>query len=301
MRAIGIDIGGSGVKAAQVGPGGRAEAIGVQRYDEPTRAHVREAIVAAMGGAMGEAIDGPRSGDDLRVGLCLPGVFDAKRAVVVQALNLPDLEGVGPGDLLPGELLERARGVRIVTDARAAAHDVWVRDRLGGRLAAISLGTGVGLSVLDDGRPLQVCGESPGHLGQIDVGRCGGRSATGPDGGADTLEAFIGLAALRARFGQRIEAGLDGIGMEEAAMVALVRALRVVHAIYRPDHVRLLGGVGVRLGPMIEQIREAVGRGLTRVARPAWTLAAGTSEHHAAMGAARLALESAPGSGGVGL
>jgi hypothetical protein len=70
---------------------------------------------------------------------------------------------------------------------------------------------------------------------------------------------------------------------------ALVRAIRIAHAIYRPLHVCLTGGVGIRLKPLVAEIRAAVEKDLTSVARPGWTLTTGESDYHAACGVARYA------------
>jgi hypothetical protein len=57
----------------------------------------------------------------------------------------------------------------------------------------------VGASVLDEGgKFLHVSGESPGHFGQLDVS-LETDPPIGPDGGAGSLEAYIGTAALIAR------------------------------------------------------------------------------------------------------
>ena len=58
---------------------------------------------------------------------------------------------------------------------------------------------------------------------------------------------------------------------------------------YRPHHVTLLGGVGIRLKDLIEPIQRAVDTNLTGIARKDWTLSSGESDFHAASGAARLA------------
>ena len=206
----------------------------------------------------------------------------------------PGLEGLDPRRLVEALLSSPARIV-CVTDAYAAAHAWWSRHRATGRLLAISLGTGVGAAVLDDGEPLHVSGESPGHLGQIDVGPCGGQgdggceSAIGPDGVQITLEAFVGGAALQRRFGAEPLAALAGLPMDDGFFVALARAIRVAHAIYRPDEVALLGGVGAALAPRIEALDGLVRTGLTAIAKPHARLRAGDSPFLAATGAARLA------------
>jgi len=60
-------------------------------------------------------------------------------------------------------------------------------------------GGGVGGWGVDGGgKFLHVSGESPGHFGQLDVS-LDGEAPVGPDGGAGSLEAYIGTAALIAR------------------------------------------------------------------------------------------------------
>lgn len=291
MRSVGIDIGGSSVKVA-VFEGGRMVASGHSpRYARPGAEEVALAVAAAL--PLGEpgGIDG--------VGLCVPGVVDAASRRLVASVNMPGLVGA---DL--GALVARATGAaaapRIVSDARAAAHDYWCssaeRGRpLPGRLLAISLGTGVGACVLDEGRPLAVTGASSGHLGQIDVSvhEPGRAVPIGPDGMAGSVEAYIGLPALAARYGPDVRAALAGIGVREAPIRALVRCIRVAVAIYRPDHVALLGGVGLALGNLTPAIYDRCCEDLTALARPGWTLSAGHTDLHAAIGAARLAAEPA--------
>ena len=74
-------------------------------------------------------------------------------------------------------------------------------------------------------------------------------------------------------------------------MRALARALRCAHALYRPQRIALLGGVGVRFGRHVPALRAMTADGLTVLARPGWTLETGDDDHHAARGAARLAGE----------
>jgi predicted NBD/HSP70 family sugar kinase len=149
----------------------------------------------------------------------------------------------------------------------------------------LTLGTGVGASVVDaGGKFLHVSGESPGHFGQLDVS-LESEPPVGPDGGAGSLEAYIGTAALIARYGDANVVGKWGVG--DPPVRALVRAIRIAHAIYRPQHVCLTGGIGVRLGGIVPEIKAMVGERLTRVAREGWTLFTGENDYHAACGVAR--------------
>lgn len=287
MNAIGIDVGGSRVKAAAIDADGAVRTARSENYRRPSLGELRAAIAVCLDHL---GVDRDRPPD--AVGLCLPGRLAGDGRSVAQAVNLPALEGVPFADLLG---LGIARHPRVVSDAHAAAHDLWCTDRPPGRLLALSLGTGVGACVLDEGVPLRCTGAGPGHLGQIDVGTFGDVPAPlGPDGGRGTLEGYIGLNALAARFGDGVEQALATLDDQDPALLALARAIRIAHAIFRPRTVALLGGIGVRLAPRLDGIRRTIGQELTRVADPDWTLMSGRHDHHAAIGAARLALAGSP-------
>ena len=72
-------------------------------------------------------------------------------------------------------------------------------------------------------------------------------------------------------------------------MLALARTIRICHAIYRPQHVCLAGGIGIRIGRLLPDLRTLVERDLTRLAREGWTLSVGDHDFHAAIGVAKLA------------
>jgi hypothetical protein len=142
--------------------------------------------------------------------------------------------------------------------------------------------------VVDEGgRFLHVSGESPGHIGQVDVTLDDGTPPPiGPDGGAGSLEAYIGAAALGEIYGEN---WVNEIDASDPPVRALVRAIRIAHAVYRPNHVCLTGGVGIRLKALLPEIKAKVEENLTQVARAGWTLMVGESDYHAAAGAARWA------------
>jgi predicted NBD/HSP70 family sugar kinase len=153
----------------------------------------------------------------------------------------------------------------------------------------LAIGTGVGAAVLDDGKPLSVDGDSPGHFGQLDVS-IEGHPAVGPDGGAGSLEGYLGAAALARCYGADPASWPAQMRVEDPPMRALVRAIRIAHALFRPHHVCLAGGVGIRLAGFAPALRLAVAEQLTDIARPDWTLTTGDSDFHAAQGAAKLAV-----------
>ena len=280
MLALGLDIGGTRVKAAWVGAGAPGRATGKSgRYARPDRRR----LVEALRSAMPPAGRGPDA-----VGICCPGLADAEGRVV-ESVNVPGLcadggslrdlvaEAVG-GDLAPAR----------ATDAHATAVDA--ADRLGlvGRTLLLAVGTGVGACVLDRatpgeaGAPLRVDGDSPGHFGQLDV-RLGEHPPIGPDGGAGGLEAYLGTRPLRRR-------PPETLGADHDAVRALARAVRIGHALYRPHHVVIAGGVGLRLAHLHDDLRRLIDTDLTQIARRGWGLHFGTDDFHAARGAARLAL-----------
>lgn len=284
MAHLGLDIGGTSVKAALLGPDGNVRAVARSReYARPS--------IDALLDAVAEAVP-PCDTPIQSVGLCIPGLLDAAKTRVEYSANLPALQ-----ELPLREIIRRALTLRslhtperlaVHADAAAAAYGYWWNTRPQGRLLALSLGTGVGAAVLDDGVFLRVSAESPGHIGQLDVS-LDDHAPLGPDQGRGGLEAYIGAPALRRSLGDDFAARLATLDAAAAPIRALARALRICHAIYRPHEIALLGYVGISLAPAADALRAAVSTDLTRVARPEWRLRFADSPHLAAEGVARLA------------
>ncbi|HEY7090539.1 MAG TPA: ROK family protein [Tepidisphaeraceae bacterium] len=284
---LGVDIGGTSVKTA-LWVGSTCVRTGQSPfYARPTTDQLLAAIRAAVGSAARELGT---------VGLCVPGLLDADRRVVTLSVNVPGLAGYQLDQLVPQALglptEPSDRQTTISNDATASAYDIFQTRKLTGRLLVIALGTGVGAAVLDDGIPLRVEGDSPGHIGQMDVS-IAGSEVIGPDGGAGGLEGYIGAPALRRRLGPDLTAGLRDMAADDPAILALVRALRICHAIYRPQHICLCGGVGIRLRHLLRAIYEKTADRLTSVSRSGWSLDCGIDDFHAARGAAQLAAAAA--------
>lgn len=282
---LGIDIGGTAVKVALLSGD---ECVWTARSFEYIRPDT-QTLVAAVGQTLRQTPEVPIES----VGLCLPGAYSATLDQIEVSVNVPGIIGVPLAKLIEGcgraDMATANRGV--CSDAHAAAFDVFATRGLSGRLMGVSLGTGVGACVLDDGSPLRVSGQSSGHFGQIDVSLNvdGEAEPIAPDGGRGGLEGYIGLPALVRRYGESLYAQPSPLSIDAPPVRALMRALRIAHAIYRPQHVCLLGGVGVQLAALAPAMHAAVSTQLTSVARPDWSLSAGTDGFHAARGAARLA------------
>ncbi|MEO0630104.1 MAG: hypothetical protein AAFY46_05175, partial [Planctomycetota bacterium] len=170
-----------------------------------------------------------------------------------------------------------------VSDATAALVDWQAESGEQGRSVGIAIGTGVGLCVMDGDRVAEWTGSGAGHLGQVDVTVGDPESApVGPDGGRGGLEAYVGARAIEAAGG-----GARAFAPGAPGLIAMARAIRICHAIYWPDVVVLLGGVGIRLAE-VDALETLVRRDLTSVAQADWKLAFGRDGFHAARGAARL-------------
>lgn len=281
MNALGIDIGGTSVKAAIVRDGSAVWTGRSARYAMPTRDQLTAAVVSVVAARPAD------TGKIDAAGLCAPGLLNRAERTITHSVNLPSLVGLRLDDIVAAAV-GRALASSLLHDTHAAAYDLYVSRKITGRLLVLVLGTGVGAAVLDEGGPLCVDGESPGHFGQMDVS-IEGDPVIGPDGGAGSLEGYIGSPALAARYGPGFFDRLPTLDAHEPPLRALARAVRIGHALYRPHHVCLAGAIGNQLRPLLPRLRETIQRHLTRIARPAWTLATGDHDFHAALGAARLA------------
>lgn len=279
MTSLGIDIGGTSVKLALLREGQVVWTGQSPFYHRPDTAALIEAIRQAAAGRDASA--------DV-AGLCVPGLLDPIRRRITLSVNVPGLMDIVLDDLIERSLGKGVGELRIINDAVATATDLIVARRLGGRVCSIAIGTGVGMGVLDDGKPLFIEGASPGHIGQVDVSLDDGEEVIGPDGGRGSLEGYLGVPAIARRYGS-VEAWLPAATVSDPPIRALVRALRICHAIYRPQHVLLMGGIGIRLRRLASEIKAACDDRLTSVAFKGWTLECGESDLHAARGAAYLA------------
>ncbi|HRK31603.1 MAG TPA: ROK family protein [Tepidisphaeraceae bacterium] len=296
MISLGIDIGGTSAKLALIecpGGGGSLTPSSAPSTASPTKTHwtAQSPFYArpdtnSLVNALRQAVQGKSLACDF-AGICVPGLLDRERRMITLSVNVPGLMNVTLDEIVRRAFGDAVPAVQIINDAVATATDAIAAKRLNGRVMSIAIGTGVGMGVLDDGIPLMIEGASPGHIGQIDVS-IEGHECIGPDGGRGSLEGYIGVPVLVARYGST-DAFLQSADADQPPIRALVRAIRIGHAIYRPNHVLLVGGIGTRLRRIGQQIKSACDDHLTSVARPDWQLHFGEHDFHAAQGAARLA------------
>lgn len=284
MTALGVDIGGTSVKVAAHDAGGAWRTATSDRYASPSPDTVRSAIQQGVA-SLDLADHAPAT-----VGLCLPGVLDDRGERIAYAANLPELGGLEVRRLLPDAL--GAGPVRVFADALCAGVGVWLGEPVSGRLLTLAMGAGVGACLLESGRPVTLDGRGAGHVGQLDVS-LSDHAPIGPDGGRGSLEAYVGAPALVARFGDKLSGALASLDGQDPVLRALARAIRICHAIYTPDHIRLCGGVGAMLAPSAPALRSLVEQDLTLVSRERWSLACVDDLHLGAKGAAHLGAQPA--------
>ena len=236
--AVGIDVGGTHLRAARVDASGVVGPV-LRRRSEVDDA---DALVGALVAVLEELGEGP--GPGLPVGLGMAGLVDREGRLrygpnvgvreVPLAARLRD--ALGPG-----------RVVRVVNDASAA---VVGEHRVGAArghddVVLLTLGTGVGGGVVIDGRLLEGAHGFAGELGHLIIHE-DGRDA--PSGVRGTVEAYTSGTAI-AREAE--EATADGVTGARALDAPGVLAAATAGERWALD---VLEQVGVRLGITIASV-----------------------------------------------
>lgn len=196
--AIGIDLGGTNIKAALIH---RDTAARLTSLSRPTRdgefADGRPAFALCIRDMVRE-LEAQAGAERLPVGLCAPGLAHPKGRYI---------------DWMPGRMhgLEKfdwpaflGREAHIINDAHAALlGEVWTGAARGCQdVFMITLGTGVGGAVLSGGRLLKGFTGRGGHLGHISIDAHAPRDIFNTPG---SLESFLGNKTLHERCGGRYE------------------------------------------------------------------------------------------------
>lgn len=300
--AWGVDVGGTECKVGVVDGRGRVRA---ERRFASSR--VPEETVAEIARACREVAD-EAGAEVLRLGMGVPGPLDLEKGVIIQAPNL------GWRDVPMRDRVAEAVGCPVVldNDANAAAFgEAWVGSGRGARvLLLVTLGTGVGGGVVEEGRVFHGArglAVEIGHQVIVPEGRscpCGKRGCVEAyfSGHALTEQAEERRAGGRIRGDDPIEhralfaAYVDGgSGVREWMDRAIdVLAAGVAHAgvLFDPDRIVFTGG----LTRSWEAYRERLVAGILDGLKPAGPSAEGIGLTSLAgqagvIGAAGLALE----------
>jgi len=201
-----------------------------------------------------QAARGAGSSRLLGVGVVMPGPFDVEGMSSVGPATLPGWAGVDPVSLF-----SRATGHHVVVvenDATAAA----VGERLHGAgrqlrgFCYLYFGVGLGLGVIQDGRPLRGAFGNAGEIGHVGVVP---RNREGLYGPAGALERFVSVFALRERLAaagvhvanlediQRLHDAGDPTLAEWIALAAdyLAPTVAMLENIFDPETVIFGGGL----------------------------------------------------------
>lgn len=192
-RAVGIDLGGTAIKAGAISETGtildrRSAPVDAREGPAPLLDRIAE-IARSLG-----AKD--------RLGLGSPGVFDRGRGTILEAPNLRFLEGIALCEELGRRLDLRADAVRLENDANAAAlGEQWIGAGKGAEdLVLVTLGTGVGGGIVLGGRLFTGPGGMAGEIGHVVVDPGGVICGCGARG---CLETLASATAARRRAAER--------------------------------------------------------------------------------------------------
>ena len=191
MCYVGIDLGGSSIKAVAVAADGSA----LGRARRPTPGGSAEAVLTAMAEAGREAAGRRRIAG---VGAALPGVVDMAQG---EALFLPNLPGDWHKRPVTLELGARLQApVALLNDVRAAAYgELRVGAGRGCRdFVMLAVGTGIGGAIVVGGELFLGSTAMAGEVGHQVIDRGGPACGCGRRGCAEALAAGPALAARAA-------------------------------------------------------------------------------------------------------
>ena len=292
--ALGIDLGGSSVKAVAVTPAGERLAQINQPFDASTPHEWARLVQRTV-----QELEAQQGSPATAIGLSAPGLSARDgRSIARMPGRLQGLE-----DLNWTEFLQAPQPVPVLNDAHAALlGEAWLGAARGFQnVFLLTLGTGVGGAAIVDGKLLKGALGRAGHLGHISLDLDGPRDVCAMPG---SLEVMMGNCTIAARSGGKfqtthdlVSAHLAGDTVATEVWLRSVRALGVAIAglinVLDPEAVIIGGGIA-RAGtalfdPLEKFVRDAewnVG------AVPVKILPAQLGEFAGACGAAWNALES---------
>lgn len=198
---IGIDLGGTNIKAGLIDAGGGIiHRTSIETQGSGGFQHVFDRIVALVHDVRGRA---PAGRPVVAVGIGVPGPMSHERGFIHAAPNLPGWVNIPLRDLLG-----KAVGLRVSleNDANAAAFGEFVAGagRDARHMVMLTLGTGVGGGVIVDGRMTRGHFDNAGEVGHMIVAP-GGRAC--PCGQLGCLERYASASAIGERAAEAIQSG----------------------------------------------------------------------------------------------
>lgn len=299
--AIGVDLGGTQVRAARVDAAGRVLAVRRVATDPTGPDAVADQILA-----LAEIL---RDGTTRAIGLGVPGAIDAAAGTV---LNIPALAGWAGYPL--AATLAGATGLPCIleNDAKVAALGEWRAGAGRGcsNFAYVTVGTGIGGAMVVDGRLLRGSGGLAGEVGHTHVTDRPERCACGRTGcwqavASGTALGLRAQATAAAHPGSAIarfagDGPATGFHVAEAARAGdpLARGLldevagylglgfaNVQHC-YAPERIVMGGGLSMLLDLLRPRLEAALRAGLLPGFAPAEVQAAALGDDAGLIGAA---------------
>ncbi|MET3927384.1 ROK family protein [Devosia sp. 2618] len=292
-RAIGIDIGGSRLRAALIDASGTILA----RCETTTLAQAGpEAVIAQVFDLVDQIAPKAERTALAGVGVACPGPLDTDTG---RAMGIPTLAGWN--DIPIARMIEAALGlpVRLENDGIAAAIGEWKFGAGRGlqHLAYITVSTGIGGGVVLDGKPLHGRMGMAGHVGHMTIVPDG---TACPCGNRGCWEAYASGTA----FGQRIAQSVGGNpkSIFAAARTGDAAALKLVAEeadwlgigianllhLYSPDCVVIGGGISNGFDLLQPGIDARIQRNAMTAFRKVPIVVAGLGENAGLIGAAAM-------------
>jgi glucokinase len=252
---IGLDLGGTFLKAARVAPDGE---VG-RRLRQPLESYSADGLLSQLARAVRMLEeDGPAQA----VGLGIPGIVEPVTGLARGVPNLPSLEGVP----LAAELAARCeRPSFAANDANAAAEaEAWLGAGQGCRnMLYVSLGTGVGGGLVLDGRLFIGHAGYAGEVGHIQVEPDGVPCGCGSWGCVETIAGAPGWVRRAEKAMAGRTSALAGLRLEPAVIVEAAHAGDAVALEVLDGAARALGaGIGATLN-LLNVERVVVGGGVS--------------------------------------
>lgn len=275
QTALSVDLGGTSIRMAVVSRGGVIAArVAAQTPPQGEPTALRETIRQLVH-SLKQMCPLPQD----FVGVALPGIWDRASGVMKTAVNLPALQGVNVRTFFE-EALERSPVIE--SDVNAAGWAQWRQlNPPPARFAYLSLGTGIGGSVILDGNLVRHTNGGAGHFGFLIVesdllshesAEALPTESTGAGEGtivkqrvAGSLSDVASGPALQAASGldrrtpSEARGTLSADVVERAAEGLAVAVLQIVH-IYMPDVLVLGGGVVDHHPQIVERTQAAFER-----------------------------------------
>jgi len=303
---IGIDLGGTHVRAARVDAEGRILAADRRQTSQDGPDAVTRQIV--------DLVARVRAAGSRGIGIGVPGAIDAAAGRV---LNIPALAGWAGVPLV--EAVSQASGLpcTLENDAKAAALGEWRAGAGKGcdNLAYVTVGTGIGGGMIVEGRLIRGVGGLAGEVGHTHVTDSPQQCACGRYGCWQAVASGPALAA-RARMAvaadpaARIavlagretitafhvaEAAREGDGLASALLSEFARFLGMgfanIQHCYSPSRIIMGGGMSALFDLLQAEMASALRAGLLPGFPPAQIVAAKLGDDAGLVGAAMIARE----------